>query len=121
MAVRKKAPVREPIPSAYSTTALYQCPTSGVKSSTITHAIVSNSSNSDVEFYFARVVAAGSPGSGETVTNEYIGPKIIPAKNSQVISKVIGMALLPGEFVNERCSINNALSISLSVEEALQD
>lgn len=122
MATSAKTPVREPVGTTYSSSALYQCPSDGtVRCATITHAYARNYSTSNATLTIASVDNPGTaktPGTDETETNEYY-PITITASNGRVLGELIGQKLLPGEFVNEKASAALSFIIQLSVLEEL--
>jgi hypothetical protein len=118
MSTQVKTPSREPAATSYNTAALYQCPSDGsVKHATICHAYARNYSTSIVSLTIASP-GTGTPGTSEEETNEYY-KETLTANNGDILSKLIGKKLLPGEFVNEKSSAADSVIIELSVVEEL--
>jgi len=121
MTTTVKTPVREPATAtAYSSTALYICPSDGsVKHATITHVYARNYTTANASLTIASVSGSGTPGASEATTNEYYKFRGLTADNGQVLSDLIGKKLLPGEYVNELASAASSIIVELSVLEEL--
>lgn len=122
MTTTSKTPVREPVGTVYSSTALYQCPNDGtVKNATIVHAFARNYGTENALLTIASVNNPGTPptpGSSESTTNEYY-PINLTASNGRVVGELIGKRLLPGEFINEKSNKASSVIIELSIVEEL--
>ncbi len=109
MTVRYDDAVQEQLPAI--NTLVYTCP-STAKSAQIIFGNCTNADTTDSTLTVNLVKSGDSAG----VTNQYIDTKTIVAGDSDPLSEILGVTLLPGDFVSAIADVADRLNLKISIK-----